>query len=562
LNSHARKTKRLQADAVALALGGEPQRALEKLAQLELLEPREPDWPRRAAECHRLLGDSEAYLQALARAAKAYVEMDLVVKAIAICKMILAVAPRHPAALSWMNQLHGPLGVQAGAAPAGSPLPLEKSGLTTAEPETISAVPQPSATRSLVAKKGLVAVARMVARRAPRTPTKAPSSVIEAPPPPPPKNAPPAASAPPIVNAPPASDGSQIVEDAAPLASQRRAAGDAIADGSVASSPPIAVEADLRLLVLGSCELPGNEGTPSGMFRLAIDEEEPSTREQRLHHQARELLPAIPLFAEMDPHSLEGLVRQSRLLHLRGGEVVFKQDDPPDCLYVVVNGSVVMFDEAANVELYRVGENEFFGEGALISNDPQSTTARVSEDCDLLAFGRDSMRDCIVDNLNVVPVLLRFLRARMLEHLVRTSPLFAHLDTAERRTLSRQFEFIEVSDGALLIRQGGRSPGLFVLLSGAVDVIRCDGEREHWLATLERGGMFGEISLLSGSLAEADVRSVTSGFALMLPAAAFRDVIMSHPPLLEVLSAMSQERTQANERRLRPEIRSGTAAPR
>jgi CRP-like cAMP-binding protein len=185
----------------------------------------------------------------------------------------------------------------------------------------------------------------------------------------------------------------------------------------------------------------------------------------------------------MDPHSLEGLVRQSRLLHLRGGEVVFKQDDPPDCLYVVVNGSVAMFDEAANVELYRVGENEFFGEGALIGNDPQSTTARVSEDCDLLAFGRDSMRDCIVDNLNVVPVLLRFLRSRMLEQLVRTSPLFAHLDTAERRALSRQFEFIEVSDGALLIRQGGRSPGLFVLLSGAVDVIRRDGEREHWLAT-------------------------------------------------------------------------------
>ncbi|HEX2672932.1 MAG TPA: cyclic nucleotide-binding domain-containing protein, partial [Polyangiaceae bacterium] len=159
-----------------------------------------------------------------------------------------------------------------------------------------------------------------------------------------------------------------------------------------------------------------------------------------------------------------------------------------------------------------------------------------------------------------VPVLLRFLRGRMLEQLVRTSPLFAHLDTAERRALSRQFEFIEVSDGALLIRQGARSPGLFVLLSGAVDVIRVDGEREHWLATLERGGMFGEISLLSGSVAEADVRSVTSGFALMLPAAAFREVILAHPPLLEVLSVMSEERTQANERRLRPDSRGGKSS--
>jgi CRP-like cAMP-binding protein len=155
----------------------------------------------------------------------------------------------------------------------------------------------------------------------------------------------------------------------------------------------------------------------------------------------------------------------------------------------------------------------------------------------------------------VVPVLLRFLRGRMLEHLVRTSPLFAHLDTAERRALSRKFEFIEVAEDALLIQQGTRSPGLFVLLCGAVDVVRRDGDREQWLATLERGGVFGEISLLGRSLAEADVRSSTAGFALMLPAAAFPDVIMIHPPLLEVLSAISEERKQANARRLPSERR-------
>ncbi|HEX2674161.1 MAG TPA: cyclic nucleotide-binding domain-containing protein, partial [Polyangiaceae bacterium] len=400
MNSQARKTKRLQADAVALALGGEPQRALEKLAQLELLEPREPDWPRRAAECHRALGDSEAYVEALARAAKAYVAMDLVVKAIAICKMMLAVDPRHPAALAWMSQLHGARGGQAATVPAGSPLLTEKSAQATPDPEMPTALSQPSAARTLVAKKGLVAVARMVARKAPRPPTKSPINVAAAP------RLPPATSAPlvvnplpvsgaavisPQVNAPPAvislqvsappgvdslpvmnrlpsSDDLHATEEVQPEESPRPATRAAAADDNlVISLPPISVDADLRLVVPGSRELPGREGAPSGMFRLAIDGERPSVDEPTLEQQARGLLPAIPLFAEMDPHSLEGLVRQSRLMHLRGGEIVFKQDDPPDCLYVVVNGSVAMFDEAANVELYRVGENEFFGEGALIS---------------------------------------------------------------------------------------------------------------------------------------------------------------------------------------------------
>lgn len=540
LNSPARRLKRLQEDALSFIRANEPKRALQKLAQLEQLDPREPDWPRRAAECHRLLGESEPQLEALARAAQAYVGMGLVVKAIAICKMMLAIDPRHPAALTWMKQLPSPGG--SPVATASGP-PLKEKAPAAAEPET---PPAPSATnqaRRLAATNGLVAVARMVARRAPRPPPKSPAVVDALPPP----------------ECRQARHEEPALEEVEPVESQTPPARDAATDGVVISSPPLAVAADLRLLVPGSCAWPEHENTSSGMFRLAIEDAEPTPGAQALH-QARGILPAIPLFAEMDPKSLEGLVRQSRLLHLRSGEVVFHQDDPPDCFYVVVNGAIAMFDEVANVELYRIGENEFFGEGALISNDPQPATAQVSEDSDLLAFDRDSVRNCIVDNLSMVPVLLRFLRGRMLEHLVRTSPLFAHLDTAERRALSRKFEFIEVSEGALLIEQGTRSPGLFVLLSGAVDVVRRDGAREQWLATLERGGMFGEISLLGPAVAEADVRSVTSGFALMLPAAVFRDVIMAHPPLLEVLSVISEERQRANLRRLSPE-RQGASVP-
>ena len=105
MSSQARRIKRLQAEALAFTQAREPQRALEKFTQLETLEPRQADWPRRAAECHRLLGERELYLEALARAAAAYVEAGLVVKAIAICRMMLSVDPEHPAALAWMSQL-------------------------------------------------------------------------------------------------------------------------------------------------------------------------------------------------------------------------------------------------------------------------------------------------------------------------------------------------------------------------------------------------------------------------------------------------------------------------
>jgi CRP-like cAMP-binding protein len=322
------------------------------------------------------------------------------------------------------------------------------------------------------------------------------------------------------------------------------------------SLPPLSIKAELHSLVPNSRPLLGHKGTPSGMFRLAIDpapaaiDITPPTRGEQTLRQARLVLPAIPLFSEIDPSSLEGLVRQSHLMHLEAGEVAFRQYDPPDCLYVVVNGSVEVIDDAASdAVLYRLTENEFFGEAALISDEPHPATVRASEACDLIAFDRDAMRACIAKNPSVVPILLRFLRGRMLEHLLRTNLLFVGLDTAQRRALSRRFEFIEVAEGAILISQGTRSPGLFVLLSGAVDVIRSEGVREHWLATLERGGVFGEISLLTRPVAIADVRCALPGFALMLPASDFEEVTTAYPPMLEALSRLSVARERAYEGR-------------
>jgi len=294
-------------------------------------------------------------------------------------------------------------------------------------------------------------------------------------------------------------------------------------------------------MVPGAASMPDDDGLPSGMFVLPIDTTQ-ARLELTLRH-ARSVLPAVPLFSEIDPKSLDELLQKSRLLQLSSGDVVFRQGDPPESLYVVVNGRVVLIDEAAPpTELYHLGENEFFGEAALISNEPRSATVAASEPCDLLAFDREAMSGCIADNPDIVLVLLRFLRERMVEHLVRTSPLFTGFQTAERRALSKRFEFIQLEQGAQLIRQGTRSPGLFVMLSGAVDVVRNEAGMETRLATLERGGVFGEMSLLAQSGAVADVRGARAGFVLMLPAESFREVIMTHPQFLEVVTLLCEER--------------------
>src|SRR6187397_1989496 len=61
------KTQQPRAVALAATESDDPRRALAAFAALENLEPYEPNWPRRAADCHRTLGESEQRLEALGR---------------------------------------------------------------------------------------------------------------------------------------------------------------------------------------------------------------------------------------------------------------------------------------------------------------------------------------------------------------------------------------------------------------------------------------------------------------------------------------------------------------
>jgi CRP-like cAMP-binding protein len=59
------------------------------------------------------------------------------------------------------------------------------------------------------------------------------------------------------------------------------------------------------------------------------------------------------------------------------GDVIFDRGDPPDCAYLIESGQVrvVARQGAMEVELDKLGRGEFFGEMALVDNEPRSARA-------------------------------------------------------------------------------------------------------------------------------------------------------------------------------------------
>jgi cAMP-dependent protein kinase regulator len=253
---------------------------------------------------------------------------------------------------------------------------------------------------------------------------------------------------------------------------------------------------------------------------------------------ARFVLPKTPFFSVLTRAQLQTLIERVRLVHLRAGEVLFSRGDAGDALYVVAWGEVAV---VADRELARLTEGECFGEISLLADRPRTATVRATVDSHVLAIDRTLLGDLVSGAPEMLKILLRFLRERLVVTLAETSPLFAPFTPLERLGLAARFQFLEVDEGLCLVEQGKKSPGLFVLLSGEAEALVSGAG----VAPLESGEAFGEISLLTGQAATASVVARSKNFLLFLPRSDFSEIIMTHPQVLEHLSTVDEARLRA-----------------
>jgi CRP/FNR family cyclic AMP-dependent transcriptional regulator len=95
--------------------------------------------------------------------------------------------------------------------------------------------------------------------------------------------------------------------------------------------------------------------------------------------QEFELLRRVPYFAEIEPAKLKLLAFMSERVAFDAGKRLFRQGDPGDAAYLIIDGEAEVIAEtpAGSVVLATLGANEIVGEMAILSNAPRSATVRA-----------------------------------------------------------------------------------------------------------------------------------------------------------------------------------------
>src|SRR6185503_10319732 len=144
----------------------------------------------------------------------------------------------------------------------------------------------------------------------------------------------------------------------------------------------------------------------------------------------------------------------------------------------------------------------------------------------------------------VAGALSEFTRDRLLSNLMATNPLFRPFSRTQQRDLLRRFTAHDVAPGTPIIRQGDEGRGLFVVLSGEVEVAASgDGALEATpLATLRAGDVFGEMSLMRGGPTSATVQAASPATVLFLAKDYVDRIVAGVPEVKKYLEALAEDR--------------------
>lgn len=128
------------------------------------------------------------------------------------------------------------------------------------------------------------------------------------------------------------------------------------------------------------------------------------------------VLQKVPLFSQLAPAELQRVVEVARERSYPKNSVILFEDDPGDALYVVAKGQVkvvLIGEDGREVILSVLGEGEFFGEMALIDDEPRSAHVIAMEDSSLFVLRREDFQGIVIHAPGIALALLKELSRRL-----------------------------------------------------------------------------------------------------------------------------------------------------
>ena len=119
----------------------------------------------------------------------------------------------------------------------------------------------------------------------------------------------------------------------------------------------------------------------------------------------------VDIFSRVPTEQLAYVAAIAEEVTFLNNDVIFKEHDASDALYIVIDGKVRL--HRGDDEITVAGPREAFGAWALFDDQPRLVTATVLEDCRLLQIDRDDFADLLADHIQITQGIMKNIVVRL-----------------------------------------------------------------------------------------------------------------------------------------------------
>ncbi len=257
-------------------------------------------------------------------------------------------------------------------------------------------------------------------------------------------------------------------------------------------------------------------------------------------------LPEIPLFSELDRDVFIEVMDKMKLKRYKPGALLIREGDDAHAFYIVADGNVRVKKELVDgkeIQLAILGKGDFFGEMAIIGNAKRTASVEAVTDLEVFELSTLIFDNIIAKYASVRQILYKFYKNRLLHNLINTSPIFAGLEPSKRLSFLKLFKSKQIPANYHLLQQGGEITGLYIVVDGAIKVYRfLEETKRQDIATIARGGVVGEMSILTGERPVAFCSTINETWVLRLMPEDFLTLKRDYPKAVEYLSELYSDR--------------------
>lgn len=242
------------------------------------------------------------------------------------------------------------------------------------------------------------------------------------------------------------------------------------------------------------------------------------------------------LFKNLDEPTLSALEEDLDLVHLNEGEILYRQGDPGDSMYVHIQGHLgVRMQDPHEREMVIGEETEpvvSIGEMALVTGQTRNVTVYALSETELVRLSKEGFDRLVEKHPKVLSDLAKITAPRWqrIQLAVALTDLLGEIDTAALLDLQAELEWQQLAQGEALFHQGDTGDATYIVVNGRLRVSATRPDGTHYVIDESGpGDIVGEFFLITGEKRAATVSAIRETTVVKLSPELFTSLLERYP---------------------------------